>query len=144
MQRSCGYSEELESSNVGKDSLFSHFLEMDGECLNVIAVTKNVVLKSMYGDFQRSVDSLYEFLRIFKSDLQGIEIDKKEYHDAFICSLIMVYDSYRIHAEFESTGIKSLLNYLHISRKWCKAGLFLLTNLIRIFTMYTYAHCWNI
>ena len=51
------------------------------------------------------------FFRIFKSkDLQGIEIDKKEYHDAFICSLIMItYDSYRIHAEFESTDIKKLI-----------------------------------
>lgn len=123
MQRSCGYSEELESSNVGKDSLFSHFLEMDGECLNVIAVTKNVVLKSMYGDFQRSVDSLYEFLRIFKSDLQGIEIDKKEYHDAFICSLIMVYDSYRIHAEFESTGIKKLIKLFAYIKEMVQGGI---------------------
>lgn len=123
MQRSCGYSEELESSNVGKDYLFSHFLEMDGECLNVIAVTKNVVLKSMYGDFQRSVDSLYEFLRIFKSDLQGIEIDKKEYHDAFICSLIMVYDSYRIHAEFESTGIKKLIKLFAYIKEMVQGGI---------------------
>ncbi|WP_274422397.1 AAA family ATPase [Blautia sp. XA-2221] len=123
MQRSCGYSEELESSNLGKDSLFSHFLEMDGECLNVIAVTRNVVLKSMYEDFQRTVDSLYEFLRIFKSDLQGIEIDKKEYHDAFICSLIMVYDSYRIHAEFESTGIKKLIKLFAYIKEMVQGGI---------------------
>lgn len=123
MQSSCAYSEELENSNLRKDSLIGHFLEMDGECLNVIAVTKNIVLKSMYGDFQRSVDGLYEFLHIFKSDLQGIEIDKKEYHDVFICSLIMVYDSYRIHAEFESTGIKKLIKLFAYIKEMVHGGI---------------------
>lgn len=123
LQRSCGYSEELENGNLNRDSLLDHFVEMDGECLNVIAVTKNIVLKSMYEDFQRSVEGLYEFLHIFKSDLQGIEIDKKEYHDAFICSLIMVYDSYRIHAEFESTGIKKLIKLFVYIKEMVHGGI---------------------
>lgn len=123
LQRSCGYSEELENGNLNRDSLLDHFVEMDGECLNVIAVTKNIVLKSMYEDFQRSVEGLYEFLHIFKSDLQGIEIDKKEYHDAFICSLIMVYDSYRIHAEFESTGIKKLIKLFAYIKEMVHGGI---------------------
>lgn len=123
LQRSCGYSEELENGNLNRDSLLEHFVEMDGECLNVIAVTKNIVLKSMYEDFQRSVEGLYEFLHIFKSDLQGIEIDKKEYHDAFICSLIMVYDSYRIHAEFESTGIKKLIKLFVYIKEMVHGGI---------------------
>lgn len=123
LQRSCGYSEELENGNLNRDSLLDHFVEMDGECLNVIAVTKNIVLKSMYEDFQRSVEGLYEFLHIFKSDLHGIEIDKKEYHDAFICSLIMVYDSYRIHAEFESTGIKKLIKLFVYIKEMVHGGI---------------------
>lgn len=123
LQRSCGYSKELENGNLNRDSLLDHFVEMDGECLNVIAVTKNIVLKSMYEDFQRSVEGLYEFLHIFKSDLQGIEIDKKEYHDAFICSLIMVYDSYRIHAEFESTGIKKLIKLFVYIKEMVHGGI---------------------
>lgn len=48
------------------------------------------------------VNKLYEFLKIFKSDLQGIEIDKKENRDKWVCDLVMVYDSYKIHAEYES------------------------------------------
>ncbi len=48
-------------------------------------------------------------MRIFKSDLQNIEIDRKEKDNIWICDLIMVYDDYKVHAEFESTGIKKLI-----------------------------------
>lgn len=92
-----------ENSDTDIDSLWSHFFGMDAEQLNVIRVTENVVDKEMYEHFKITVKNLYEFIHIFKSDLKDIEIDKKEDHDAYICSLIMIYDSYRIHAEFEST-----------------------------------------
>ena len=38
-----------------------------------------------------------------------IEIDKKENNEVFDCSLIMVYDGYKVHVDFESTGIKKLI-----------------------------------
>ena len=34
---------------------------------------------------------------------------KKENGDFYICELIMVYEAYKINAEFESTGIKKLI-----------------------------------
>ena len=37
-------------------------------------------------------------------DLKGIEIDKKENQDVWICDLVMNYETYNIHAEYESTG----------------------------------------
>ena len=57
----------------------------------------------------KEVEELYEFLHIFKSDLKNIEIDRKENKDFWLCDLIMFYDDYKVHAEFESTGIKKLI-----------------------------------
>ena len=34
---------------------------------------------------------------------------RKEKDNIWICDLIMVYEDYKIHAEFESTGIKKLI-----------------------------------
>lgn len=109
IHNSFGYFDDLKSSCSEKNSLWNSFFEMDCEYLDVISVTNNIVSKDMYESFKEKVDKLYEFLHIFKADLQRIEIDKKEDHDIFVCSLIMIYDSYKIHAEFESTGIKKLI-----------------------------------
>ena len=117
------YMNEMENSDTDIDSLWSHFFGMDAEQLNVIRVTENVVDKEMYEHFKITVKNLYEFIHIFKSDLKDIEIDKKEDHDAYICSLIMIYDSYRIHAEFESTGIKKLIKLYAYLREMVQGGI---------------------
>lgn len=115
--------DELENNSPEVNSLISNFLEMDREHLNIISITGNLVAKDMYEHFERTVGKLYEFLHIFKSDLQSIEIDKKEDHDAFICNLIMVYNSYKIHAEFESTGIKKLIKLFAYLREMVQGAI---------------------
>ena len=60
------------------------------------------------------------FIKIFKPELSGIDIDRKENGDMYVCSLNMVYDNYSISTEFESTGIKKLIKlfiYLDIMTK---------------------------
>lgn len=114
---------EIENSSNNINLLFSHFSEMDAEHLNVITVAENVVPKYMYESFELTVANLYEFIHIFKSDLKDIEIDRKEDHEVYICSLIMIYDSYRIHAEFESTGIKKLIKLYAYLRKMVQGGI---------------------
>ena len=99
----------LGNSDSEIDNIMKNFAEMDRVHLNAISVTQNIISKKEYKYFVKYVDKLTEFIRIFKSDLQRIEIDKKENRDAYVCDLIMVYDSYKIHAEFESTGIKKLV-----------------------------------
>ena len=91
------------------NSLMSSFFEIDTECLNVISSTGNIVPKKGYAYFEKSIKNLYEFLHIFKPELQGIEIDKKENHNLWICNLVMDYEDHKIHAEYESTGIKKLI-----------------------------------
>ncbi len=123
IKNSLKYLADLDLDNSNMDSLMNHSLEMDGEHLSVISATENVVSKDMYAYFEMTIENLYEFLHIFKSDLKRIEIDKKEDHDAYICSLIMVYESYRIHAEFESTGIKKLIKLFAYLREMVQGGI---------------------
>ena len=123
VKSSIQYISEVEKSDTDMDLLLNHFFEIDIGRLNVITVTENVVPKDMYEYFQSTVANLYEFIRIFKSDLKDIEIDRKESQEAYICSLVMVYDSYKIHAEFESTGIKKLIKLYAYIREMVQGGI---------------------
>lgn len=91
------------------DSLMKHYVQMDRESLNAISVSRNVVSRNAYDRFQKDIKKLCDFIRIFKTDLCGIEIEKKEDADNYICNLLMMYKSYKVDAEFESTGVKKLI-----------------------------------
>lgn len=115
--------DDSEKYKMEIDSLINSFLEMDNECLDVISVTGNIVSKEMFKYFKKTIDKLYEFLHIFKSDLQGIEIDKKENRDLWVCDLVMIYKSYKIHAEYESTGIKKLIQLFAYLNEMVQGGI---------------------
>lgn len=100
---------DLVSSNFEIDSLMEESIKLDRDYPGVIFANDNYVPKEFLDYFKKNVDKLYEFLHIFKSELRGIEIDKKENKSSYVCDLIMKYDSYKIHAEYESTGIKKLI-----------------------------------
>lgn len=99
----------LKDKHSEMNILLKYFVETQNENLRVLTVSDNLISKDRYEDFKKRISKLSDFIRIFKPDLQDIEIDKKENHDIFVCSLIMVYDSYKVHGEFESTGIKKLV-----------------------------------
>lgn len=101
------------------DSMF----HTENEWLDVISISENYVPKTRYVKFENTIEKLCEFIRIFKADLQNIEIDKKENHEYYVCDLIMVYDSYKIHAEFESTGIKKLIRLFAFIREMVNGGI---------------------
>lgn len=117
------YMREVENSNPDLDSLLNQLFGTDAERLDVVKVTGNIVDKDMYDEFKWTIRKLYEFIHIFKKDLQNIEIDRKEDQDAYLCNLVMVYDSYRIHAEFESTGIKKLIRLYAYLREVVHGGI---------------------
>lgn len=68
-----------------------------------------LVTKNNFKYFAVEIESLCEFIRIFKPELKKIEIEKKDYGDSYKCNLIMVYDGYSLDKEFESRGIKKLM-----------------------------------
>lgn len=109
VQKSFRYLDNLENNNSEMSLLMKNYIDLDNQDEDVIQVSDNFVFKERYDKFLNTVERLCEFLRIFKTDLLDIEIEKKENQDVFVCSLIMIYDSYKIHAEFESTGIKKLI-----------------------------------
>lgn len=113
----------LENNIPLLNEMLRYFVETDSDNINVISVYGNLVSKKAYKDYKRTVANLCEFLQIFKSDLQDIEIDKKEDHDRYVCNLIMIYDSYKIHAEFESTGIKKLIKLFAYLREMVHGGI---------------------
>lgn len=104
-----GWTDDFVKADSEVDVVLRNIIEMDDDSLNVVSAYGNFVPKTAYRKFEETVRKLYEFISIFKSGLQDIEIDKKEDKDLFVCNLIMVYDSYKVHAEFESTGIKKLI-----------------------------------
>lgn len=105
------------------DSLMDNLFEMSKEYLPVVKITRNIIAKNSYKEFEKTIKNLYEFLHIFKADLKGIEIDKKEDENLYICNLIMVYDTYRIDAEYESTGIKKLIKLFVYLREMVRGGI---------------------
>ena len=109
VQKSLSYYENLEKNNSEVSLLIRNLVELDNDYDDVILVSGNFVLKERYYKFVDTIKRMREFLQIFKKDLLDIEIEKKEDQNFYICNLIMVYDSYKIHAEFESTGIKKLI-----------------------------------
>lgn len=123
IQNSFGHLDDFEDGDSKEDDLLTHFFEMNREQLNTISVSENFIVKASYKHFEKTVGKLYEFLHIFKTDLQGIEIDRKENHDIYVCNLIMVYESYKIHAEFESTGIKKLIRLFTYLREMVGGGI---------------------
>lgn len=105
------------------DSFWKLFDQMDGETLNTINISGNEVSKESYSRFEKDVDKLFEFIKIFKLDLQEIVIDKKEDKDRYICNLLMKYSDYSIDAEFESTGVKKLIKLYAYLREMVQGGI---------------------
>lgn len=117
------YVEDLDNRDSEMDALLDNLFEMHKDHLELISASGNLVTKRKYKKFERNIEKLYEFLHIFKSDLRAIEIDKKEDQDFYVCNLVMVYDSYKIHAEFESTGIKKLIRLFVFLREMTQGGI---------------------
>ena len=104
-------------------NLAVNLVQLGMDSFNVIEATGNIISKRNYLKFERNVEKLYEFLHIFKTDLCGIEIDKKENHELWNCDLVMNYGEYKIHAEYESTGIKKLIRLYAYLKKMVQGGI---------------------
>lgn len=66
--------------------------------------------KSFFSKYESKISRMCEFIKIFKPELQNIEIEKKDYDRFYKCNLKMIYDGYSLDKEFESRGIKKLMN----------------------------------
>ena len=123
VKKSFKYPDNLENNNSEMALLMKNYVELGDYDEDIIQVSENLVLKESYDNFFNTVKKLCEFLRIFKTDLLDIEIEKKEDKETFVCNLIMIYDSYKVHAEFESTGIKKLIRLFGYLKKMVRGDI---------------------
>lgn len=97
--------------------------EKNQELLKPISPSDNNIPIDRYPLFEKRVLEIERFIKIFKSDLRGIEIEKKQNRDCYVCNLIMQYDDYQIYSEFESTGIKKLMSLYVYIREMLMGGI---------------------
>ena len=73
--------------------------------------TMERVTKEEFDAYKKLIKNLCGFIKIFKPDLETIEISKEERDLYYECKNILVYkDGRRIDKKFESTGIKKLIS----------------------------------
>lgn len=85
---------------------------------------ERIIPRSQLPLYILEVRKLYSFIRIFKTDLKDIRVDKKEYgEDFYLCRLIMVYDGYELDREYESRGIRKLMNLYDALDAACKGNI---------------------
>lgn len=72
-------------------------------------LSERKVKKEHFDEYEKRVEQLTRFIRLFKKDLVSIDIDKKENKEFYECELNLNYGDYAINREFESTGIKKLI-----------------------------------
>ncbi|AOZ95458.1 AAA family ATPase [Butyrivibrio hungatei] len=95
-----------------------NYLQIErSDTYNYLFPSTTLVHKEQFSEYKRAVGQLEKFLKKFKDDLVAIDIDAKEDHDSYACRLNMRYDGYSVNTEFESTGIKKLIElYMYFKR----------------------------
>lgn len=73
--------------------------------------------------FETEISQLCEFLRVFKSRLETIDIEKTVDKSLYYCKLLMNYGAYSVDAEFESTGIKKLIKLFAYFKKMASGNI---------------------
>lgn len=67
------------------------------------------ILKSERGEFEKENEKLEKFIKIFKPSLKSIGLVYREDRDFLNFQRYFVYDGYNVDLEFESSGIKQLV-----------------------------------
>lgn len=91
--------------------------------IELSAIYDDVVMVDKFSEYEKMIDNLTSFIKIFKPDLKRIDIDKKINDKIYKCKKIFVYDDYSIDMEFESTGIKKLVRLYTNFKKYVNGGI---------------------
>lgn len=83
--------------------------QMIEEIRSCIPTNTRRIPVNQFGNYEKKVKQLEAFIRVFKPDLERIDIEKKDNRDYYECELNLVYGKYSVNREFESTGIKKVI-----------------------------------
>lgn len=122
LKKNIGYSGEFDEIDLSYQLLKSS-LQINKKLLDIFSNDENFISKDDYEKFVNRVKRLEKFIQIFKPDLTKIDIEKKENGDYYVCSLNMVYGTYSINTEFESTGIKKLIQLFAYLQAMVQGGI---------------------
>lgn len=90
--------------------------------IELSAIYDDVIPVEKFNEYEKMIDNLSSFIKIFKPNLIRIDIDKKINDKVYKCKKIFVYDDYSIDMEFESTGIKKLVRLYTNFKKYVNGG----------------------
>lgn len=99
------------NEELSKDEVSSELSECFNKCLiEFSGVNEKQIARSDFERYRQKVSGLTQFIKLFKNELVDINIDSKEHGDYLECELVLDYGSFKIAKEFESTGIKKLID----------------------------------
>ena len=103
-----------------------------------------------FDKYEKEILGVTKFLKVFKTDLDRIEIEKRIDGNFYHCSNVLVYkDGRRVDKQFESVGVKKLMGYYDALSNLERGGVafidefdanihdVLLTKLLEYITFYT-------
>ncbi len=98
---------ELKRDDIPAESLLEEISES-------ISTNERRIPTAQFEQYQNKVRQLERFVRLFKPELKGIEIEKRDDKDYYNCELILDYGTYKVNREFESTGIKKIIELFDV------------------------------
>lgn len=91
--------------------------------LSFDASEDQMIPKEQFDQYEKYVSRLFAFVKLFKTDLIKIRIEKTEIDTAYKCKLVMEYKDYSIDSEFESKGIKKIIGIFNILDVACQGAI---------------------
>ncbi len=117
-------SKKLSESNLNNEEKINETLENIRNNIPVFNLSTqytDIVMEKDYSKYEKYINKLTDFIKLFKPSLDEIMIDKKIYEDKFYCKKIFRYNDIKIDIEFESTGIRKLV-MLYTTLRLCANG----------------------
>lgn len=98
----------LQKNSSDKESRALYSM-IDKQLFYIDSKGRDIVSKKNFAKYKEKVERLERFIKLFKTDLQAIRLEKRDNGETYVCELIMDYGKYTVNREFESTGIKKLI-----------------------------------
>lgn len=94
-------------NKIQDQALFTLLLDSN----KIVKKTVRTIKKENFSKFKDYVLNLTNFVKVFKENLNEIDIKNDENGNFLECELILVYDDgRRVNEKYESTGIKKIIN----------------------------------
>ena len=89
-----------------------------------LAMDTDEVLKEDFEEYEKNIQNVTEFIKVFKPSLKEIKIDPKDNDQYYICNKTFIYeDGCEVASEFESTGIRKLVRLYNCLNDSCDGGI---------------------